>query len=283
MRSFLFIFFAAALLSAPVQAASPSDGETVKPQIVIAPHRAVYKMTLANVKNGSSIGDVSGKMYFDWSDSCDGWAVQQRLLLHFSYAEGEDSDVSSTVVTWESKDGKRYNFNLRRLSDGKETDNYRGKATMDGDGGVVHYTVPKDKKDISLPAKTLFPSAHTVLILQRAMAGEKLFTKRVFDGSDEEGAADVSAFIGPKLEHLQDTETNPNLKSNPLMLQEAWPVRLAFFKPDTETGEPDYEMDMNLQANGVARYMKLDYGDFSVSGVLESIEPSPATDCSMKD
>ena len=31
-----------------------------------------------------------------------------------------------------------------------------------------------------------------------ALAGDKLFTRRVFDGSDEEGISDISAFIGPQ-------------------------------------------------------------------------------------
>ena len=50
--------------------------------------------------------------------------------LHFTYADGDESDVTSTEVTWELKDGKRYNFNIRRITDGKETESYRGKATL---------------------------------------------------------------------------------------------------------------------------------------------------------
>src|SRR5580704_14961205 len=172
-------------IAAPVPDAPPAAAEVNPIKVKIAPHRAIYTMSLASVKNGSNITGVSGRMLFEWSDVCDGWAVQQHLQLHFTYAEGDESDVTSTVVSWESKDGKRYNFNVRRMSDGKETDIFRGKAVMGEDGGLVTYVMPKDKT-LKLSADTIFPSAHTTIILQKAIAGDKLFSRRVFDGSDEQ-------------------------------------------------------------------------------------------------
>lgn len=262
----------------PAIATAPT-GESHPAKVTIMPHRAIYDMTLTSVKNGSNITGVSGKMLFEWSDVCNGWAIQQHLKLHFSYAEGDESDVSSTELTWESKDGKHYTFNIRRMSDGKETERYVGKASLNDDkGGTVTYTVP-EKKEASLPPGTLFPSAHTKLILEKAMAGDKIFSRRVFDGSDEDGSDDVSVFINPSEAHWQETDLSPKLKSNPLLAQPAWPVRMAFFKIDTETGEPDYEMNLNLLANGVAQKMMIDYGDFSVTGTLTDIEPMPSAGC----
>jgi hypothetical protein len=258
------------------EVAAPKDQVTTPAtapvKAAIAPHRAIYDMKLASVKNGSNITGVSGKMLFEWADVCDGWAVQQHLQLHFSYAEGDESDVTSTVVSWESKDGKKYNFNVRRISDGKVTDVFSGKGTVGPDGGEVVYTAPADKV-VKLAAGTIFPSRHTELLIQNASSGQKLFTRRVFDGSDEEGMDDISAFIGPQNGQLQTAELDPKLKNNQLLSQPSWPVRMAFFKLKTETGEPDYEMNLTLLANGVARDMMLDYGDFSVSGTLSAIEP----------
>src|SRR5262249_43854439 len=160
---------------------------------------------------------------------------------------------------------------IRRVTDGKETENYRGKATMDDKGGQAIYSSPEGKL-AKLPPGALFPSAHTELILQKAMAGERFFTRRVFDGSDEAGSSDVSVFIDPPQAHWLSTEADPKLKENPLLAQTtAWPVRMAFFKVDTETGEPDYEMDLTLLANGIAKSMRIDYGDFSVTGNLIAV------------
>lgn len=255
--------------------ASTSTSEVQPTKIIVAPHRAIYDMTLTSVKNGSNIIGVSGKMLFEWGDVCDGWAVQQHLKLHFTYSEGDESDVTSTELTWESKDGKHYTFNIRRVSDGKETERFVGKASLNDQGGTVTYTVP-EKKEASLPAGSLFPSAHTELILEKAMTGEKIFSRRVFDGSDDDGSDDVSVFINPPEAHWQETDLNAKLKSNPLLAGPAWPVRMAFFKINTETGEPDYEMNLNLLSNGIAQKMMIDYGDFSVTGTLTDVEPMPS-------
>lgn len=248
--------------------------------IKIAPHRALYTMSLATAKNSSNITGVSGRMIFEWSDDCEGWAVQQHLQLRFAYAEGDESDVNSAVLSWEAKDGSRYNFNVRRITNGKETERYRGRATVDGDGGLVKYAVPQDKTDKTLVEKTLYPSAHTKLILEKALEGEQFFTRRVFDGSDEDGESDVSAFISAPVDKPKQEGMSETLLQSPLLQAKTWPVRLAFFKPDSETGESDYEMDLMLQENGVARSMRIDYGDFSVTGELSSIEPLPASGCS---
>lgn len=249
--------------------------------IKIAPHRALYKMSLARVKNGSAIHDVSGTMLFDWADACDGWAIQQHMKLHFIYAEGDEQDLSSNVVTWESKDGKKYNFTIRRTSNGQPDESFKGRASLsEMGGGTVDYAIPKDRKEVALTAGVMFPSAHTEMILRKALAGEKMFTKLVFDGSDEAGSANISAFIGGKQDKIQETDLSQDLKKNPLLDQPAWPVRLAFYKPEAQTTEPDYEMDLTLQANGVARSMTIDYGDFAVTGVLASVEPATQIPCS---
>jgi hypothetical protein len=247
--------------------------------VMIAPHRAIYTMSLGGVKNGSNISDVTGRMLFEWRDVCDGWAIQQHMQLHFSYADGDDQDVTSTELTWESKDSRHYNFNIRRVTNGKETENYRGKAALNDDGsGTVTYVVP-DSKTMQLPPGTIFPSAHTELILEKAAQGDKLFTRRVFDGTDEDGSSDISAFILPSQAMATEAGFNAKLKDNPLLSGPSWPVHMAFFKIGTETGEPDYEMDLNLMSNGVARHMKIDYGDFSVNGVLENAEALPPQGC----
>ncbi len=265
-------------LEQPPAASNAISPKAISTPVTVAPHRAVYNMTLGSVKNGSNVASVSGRMLFEWADVCDGWAVQQHLNLHFNYADETESNTVSTELTWEAKDGKSYNFNIRRVTDNKDTETYRGKAVLTDQGGTVTYTAPADKV-AKLPSGTLFPSAHTLLILQKAQANEKFFSRRVFDGTDEDGSSDVSVFIDPPQAHELETETSPELKSNPLMNQTAWPVRMAFFKVDDETVEPDYEMDLNLLANGVARSMRIDYGDFSVIGTLATVEALPRPHC----
>lgn len=281
------LFSLIVLLVVGVFVAAPSDAPApfpeIKPEnIVIAPHHAVYKVKTAALKNGSSISGVNGRLEFEWRDVCDGWAIQQHTQLHFSYVDDDDQSFSSAELSWESKDGKKYQFNSSRTMSGQEADSYKGKAVQNKNGSVtVNYTLPKDSK-VELPAGTLFPSAHTLLLLKKAaaqnMTGEKLFMVRVFDGSDDMGVNEISAFLFPP--RADDVELNDKIKDDPLVKAPGWPVHLAFFKPGTENGgEPDYEMDLILLANGVAKQIRIDYGDYAVLAVLEAIKPIEARGC----
>ncbi|MDH5412128.1 MAG: cell envelope integrity EipB family protein, partial [Alphaproteobacteria bacterium] len=62
-----------------------------------------------------------------------------------------------------------------------------------------------------------------------------------------------------------------------------WPMQLAFFAAEGEAqpGEemPDFEMTMHIQPNGVVTSMVLNFGDFTVNGVLEKLEELPASGC----
>ena len=118
------------------------------------------------------------------------------------------------------------------------------------------------------------------MIVQQALGNAHLFSRRIFDGSETTGSNDVSAFIDAPQGHWTLADARPELKKHPALLDvTAWPVRMAFFTPDGETGAPDYESTMVLQSNGIVRTMQIDYGDFSVTGTLKSVEPLPAPAC----
>lgn len=267
--------------------APPAEAPVVAPApITIAPHRAVYAMRLLSARNGSDVTGVDGRMQFEWNDVCDGWTTTQATQLVFSYSDGDTEHVDSTQSTWEAKDGGAFRFNYRRASDGKETELYRGKATMTADGGEAVYSEPADKR-VMLEKGTLFPSAHTVEILGRAAVGEAFFSRRVFDGTDEAGMSDVSAFsslrpTAPLAEppRVRGKKTFATAKDSPLLQGAARAVRLAYFPPgDASSGTPDYEMDMDLLPNGVAKSMQVDYGDFAVIAILEDVKALPAPQC----
>ena len=106
-RRVVSVFFVGGLA---VSAASTAVGAE------IAPHRALYTMTLASSKGDSGVADARGTMQYEWGESCDGWTIEQRYRLRMRYGETPDADIVSSFVTWESKDGLRYRFNERRLA-----------------------------------------------------------------------------------------------------------------------------------------------------------------------
>jgi len=146
----------------------------------IAPHRALYDLTLDNAKVSSGVAGASGGMYYEWGETCDGWTVEQRFRLRLLYAEEGSVDVNSTLVTWESKDGLRYRFNEKRVRNGSVEDDIHGEAHLNGKdkGGVADFEKP-DPTTMTLAPGVLFPTAHTLALIENALAGEQFLSRKV--------------------------------------------------------------------------------------------------------
>ena len=264
-----------------VETASPSPPPAAPVQV--AAHRALYSMSLAGAKADSGVTGAHGTMGYEWGESCDGWIVEQRYRLTISYAESQDVDIVSNFVTWESKDGLRYRFNQKETRNGTVDEEIRGSAELDGPGkgGTVTFEKPQPQT-MKLPPGALFPSAHTILLIQKAQAGENFVSRQVFDGATVEGAVLVSAVIGPKIEPKVDAKNASDPKdplNSPILQKPGWRMRLAFFPADPKEEKPDYELGMLLLDNGVSRDMVIDYGDYTIKAKLDTIEPLPKPHC----
>lgn len=242
----------------------------------IMAHRAVYRMDLVSARNNSDVRGASGVMSFEWKDACNGWATEQRLDVDFTHGDQNGVNLTSTFIAWESKDGTKYRFNYRRLGNGQVIEAYRGSATLSAPGGngIATYTMP-EKREVALPAGSYFPTAHTLAMLDAAVARKPIFTASVFDGTDTSGYSEINAVIGHRRPvdvaiARTGSEDGPNV---------AWPVRMAFFSADGQQAEPDFEMDTTVLPNGVSEFMVIDYGDFKLRGTLEKLELLPKPEC----
>lgn len=241
----------------------------------IVPHRALYSMTLGAAKNDSGVVDARGTMDYEWGETCDGWTIEQRYRLKMRYGETPDADIVSSFVTWESKDGLRYRFNQRQTRNGELDQDIHGDARLDapGKGGSVEFTKPQ-AQTLKLEPGVLFPSAHTILLIDKAREGENFLSRQVFDGATDENAVQVSAAIGVKV-----TADPAAVPLSPLLQRPGWRVRLAFFPVDASVEKPDYELGMRLLDNGVSRDMVIDYGEYSIRAKLDDIEPLTKPNC----
>jgi hypothetical protein len=241
----------------------------------IAPHRALYSMTLNNARNDSGVVDARGTMDYEWGETCDGWTIEQRYRLKMRYAETSDVDIISSFVTWEAKDGLRYRFNQKQTKNGEVDQEIRGEARLDaaGKGGVAEFSKPQPQI-MKLEPGVIFPSAHTMLLIDRAREGENFISRLVFDGATDENAVQVSAAIGTRV-----TADPAAAVRSPLLQRPGWRVRLAFFPADAKAEKPDYELGMRLLDNGVSQDMVIDYGDYSIRAKLDDIEPLAKPSC----
>ena len=248
--------------------ASPAMAEPVQ----LAAHRANYVLTLDSVRQDSNVTGVRGNMAYEVTDACDGWAVRQRLDMTLSNRDGQDVQMVSDYLTWESKDGSKLRFRMKQTTDNAVTEQVEGDASLTAPGGVgeIHYTQPEDKT-MPLPEGTLFPMAHTAAIIAAAEAGKKFLTLPLFDGTGAEGAQNTSVFIsswgGPSAAPYPELAELPSGR-----------VRVAFFARTKEAQQPDYEVGMRYWSNGVADALNMDFSDFVVNGKLASFT-MPAPHC----
>jgi hypothetical protein len=263
---------ALAMLSQTAQAASAGAD--------LAAHRAIYKMSLATSKSGSGVTAASGAMSYKFGDSCDGWIVENKTALTFAYSDGAPVSTTWDFVTWESKDGLHYRFRVRSTKDGVVNEEIDGTADLDGKGkgGVAKFTLP-EAKTLALPAGTLFPTEHTLRMIELAQHGEHLAERTLFDGTGTDQTFEVSAIIGKAA--AQSTAKGPDLPGiNRLLLAStSWPMQMAFFPDGSDDPEPDYEVGVRYYQNGVADDVLQSFGNFSLKGTLEKLEALPKPDC----
>jgi hypothetical protein len=235
-------------------------------------------MALESAKPNSGVVGAGGTLAYQWGEACDGWTIEQRYQLVIQYEDERPSELGSSFVTWESKDGLKYRFNERKTRNGQLDEEIKGDAEIEADGkpGKAVFDKPKEQT-FDLPRGTFFPTAHTLMLIRQAEAGQNFVAKRVFDGSSVDGAVLVSAVIGPTIAAAK-TPADAELKS-PLLQRPSWDMRLAFFPDSKKEEEPDYELGMRLLDNGVSSEMSIDYGDYVIRAKLKEIEALPRPAC----
>ncbi len=246
------------------------------PAAELEPPRAYYAMGLHSTRPSSGIAGASGAMSYKFTDACDGWTVENRTALTFSYNEGAQVVTTWEFVTWEAKDGLSYRFHVRSLRDGAVAEEVDGSATLDGPGlgGAAQFTKP-EVMTVKLPKGTLFPTEHTRRLIERAEAGSKVYNRVVFDGSGTDGPFEVNALVGAKVAAgaIADDAAAPLTKGP------SWRFDMAFFPTAAKEAVPDYEVGLRYFANGVAKDVLQNFGDFALRARLEKLEPLPQPDC----
>ncbi len=280
--------YAAPEASAGVAAAKPAASIVVSPAQSLVPHKALYEVRLTSTKNGSQMVNISGKMYYEWKPSCEGWITNHRFSLDYEYADSPSLNISSDFSTFETFDGKNLNFSSRRKRDGEIYEELRGKANMLGANGTgkAEYSIPEGLA-FDLAKGTLFPTQHTINLLAQARQGKKFFNVQIFDGSDDDGPVDINSFIGPKIAAVasplkkesgfKPSGADPIDES--LINTPYWNVRMAFFPTKTDEASSDYELSMVFHENGIISDMLIEYSDFSVRQKLVALEKVAPEKC----
>lgn len=255
-----------ALCSAQPAAADPALDAGFKP------HRAAYDIRLSAKKSSAKVANISGTMLYEWKPSCDAWVTNHKFDMMYEYVEVPTARVVSTFSTYESFDGKSFNYTSQKKQGDFVIQELRGNVERDDAAAesVAVYNMPAELT-ISLPAQTLFPVAHSLDVMKRIKAGERFFATTTFDGSDEDGPVEINTIVLKEDVYTPLAEPKEALDES-LLKGKGWKIRAAFFPLAVNDEIADYEMSLVFHENGVMRDLEIDYGDFSVTQTLVALE-----------
>ncbi len=254
--------------------------------VALSPHKAVYDFRMLGISSGGGLSDIRGSMFYEQGDACDAWTTDHRFTSEYFYPERPSVVNASQYVSWESKDGAVFQFNSERQENGTDSKQLRGSVERAATGTTLATFARPPELSFDLPEGYYLPTRHTIEMIRRARAGDKIFHAVLFDGTDDEGPVEVNTVITRKATAEEITavaKRAPEIDTQ-LLIPEAWHMRMAVFPLVTPEGEDgstaSYEMDMLLHANGVISEAIVDYKQFKVAQRLTALDALPPPNCS---
>ncbi len=241
-------------------------------------HRAVYEMTLDDQRSASGITGISGidgRMVFEFTGSeCAGYSLNMRMVTHMTDARQQTNLTDLRSSTWEQGDGGKFRFQSTQYFNDKLGDVTMGRAVRKTPSEAIEVKLSQPSRaKLNLSEPVLFPTQHSLALIDSAKAGQAVLQARIYDGSEKgRKVYETTAFIGPAVAPGSEQDLEPAAKEKGLGELASWPVSIGYFEPDSDDLTPSYQIDFRLYENGVSRELLIDYGSFSVHGTLTGLE-----------
>lgn len=250
--------------------------------VSMAAHRATYELSLAEGDGDrQGVENARGRIVFEFSGSaCEGYTQNFRQVTELT---GGDigtrlSDMRSS--TYEEGDGSGLRFNTEtRIGQGpgESTDGYARKQN----GKVVVEINKPETAKVEVAPDAVFPTDQIKRLIRAAREGQPTLSVTVFDGSEQARKVyDTFSVIGKEVSHDKDDALEPALKTAGYDTLSRWPVTIRYFaEGQADSQHPLYVVSFELLENGVTRALKLDYGDFGLTGQLTRLDVLPGKPC----
>lgn len=271
-------YAAAISLLALGAAVTALDAARALDALPLAAHRAVYELKLAGGGGNRAPADARGRIAFDFTGSaCEGYVMNFRQVTEITPNEGASRVSDLRTATFEDGEGKSFRFKTQSTVEGSSNEDADGRASQSGDGAVaVEIVKPKPRK-ADLGPDIIFPTDHIKRIVAAAKAGKATLSAKVYDGSENgDKLYETLTIIGKPVERAAEEAAaqNPGLRG-----MARWPVAVSYFSVGKTGDTPDYTLSFDLYENGVSRALKLDYGDFMLTGEMSKLELLPTAPC----
>lgn len=233
-------------------------------QVRFAPQIAVYDLSLENSSDGSIVA-ATGRLAIQLTDTCDGYALTERMVLELTPSEGEPTVLDSQFSSYETRDGALYRYSSQLTVNGAPLDETEGVGRIENGAGRAEVVKPRPG-ELDLPEGVMFPLRFSAGIIEAALNGERSFEAPYFDGDGDNPTVLGSAQLIAETTGRDDREGNGR----------SWFMTLAFFERDAGADSPLYQSTLRLYENGVADNMLLNYGSFVIRTTLSELEILPS-------
>ncbi len=244
--------------------------------VMLAPHRAIYNLSLERSTPGSGVSNVDGRIVYEITgNACEGYTQNMRFVSLTMSQEGGAQQTDLRTSSWEEVPSRKLRFSSSNYQNDSLSEQSRGTATRDGPGATGKIDLLKPEKRMAdLPAGARFPVQHSMDLIAAARRGDHVFTSDLFDGSETgvkvyATSAVIGALIAPgakkTLAHLKDGDKLEKVPS--------WPVSISYFNPgDRHKDEmPLYEMSYRFHDNGITSSILIDYGEYAINAKLDEL------------
>lgn len=249
--------------------------------VTLAPHKAVYGLSLLSSKGSRGTQTVRGRIFYDFSGSaCQGYTLKFRQISDV-VSEGKSVLTDLRATSWEDGDAKGYRFSSENLTDNAVTETAEGRAERKSKAVDLTLSKPK-RRALNLPGSIVFPSEQIRRVVEAARAGKTMLDMPLFDGSETgEKIYDTFILIGKP---VRGEVPDAGGKVPELAEMTRWPITISYFERPSGSKSrsdrtPAYVMNFELYENGISRALVLDYTDFSVRGDLIALQMKKENPC----
>ncbi|HEU5019559.1 MAG TPA: cell envelope integrity EipB family protein [Pseudolabrys sp.] len=280
----LSTFFACIVVGAAMAATRPASRQA-SDDVFLAPHRAVYDLTLIRSRGTRGIDGMTGRIVYDFSgNACAGYTLDFRQVSDMESGEGKSAISDLRSRTWEGGKADKFRFNSENRINDQRASVVDGRAVRTDNALRVSLSKPSPKS-IDMPARAVFPTEHMRRVIAAARAGTQILEFPVYDGSDNGlKLYDTLTVIGKEIPPGAKPPHDAAATVPALAGLARWPVTISYFERESEAEQqtheqtPVYAISFELYGNGISRALKLYYKDFTLSGTMTALtlnKPQP--------
>jgi hypothetical protein len=256
----------------------------VRAEVVLAPHRAVYDLSLDGTRLGSGVTEVTGRIVYELTGSaCEGYAQSMRYVTQTITQEGEPQVTDLRTSSWEAVPARLLRFTSSTYQNERTVEQTQGIAERSEPAGQVKVTLTRPaKRTHDVAADVYFPIQHSMALIAAAREGKRTVAADLYDGSEGGDKYYVtSTAIGRQVSPGAKTTLAQLKDGGKLDRVPSWPVQISYFKPSVTHSDslPLYEMSYRFHENGVTSSLRIDHGEFAIKGDLKELSYLEAGKC----